>query len=201
MWECGGEVFHNARTWCADVSESAWKGTSFVDKIPRFRSLKSLFAAMDGCARCDLALGRTQVVHGDGSPKSGVMLIGEGPGQQEDKQGKPFVGSSGRYLDRLLEEAGLVRSEVYITNIVACRPPGNRAPKISEMKAHAPWIEEQLRLVKPRLIVTLGRSALIYFLPKAKITQVHGQVARVERESGVLHLLPTFHPAAVFRNE
>lgn len=111
------------------------------------------------------------------------------------------MGSAGRYLDRLLEQAGLDRAAVFITNIVACRPPQNRAPKISEIKAHAPWIEEQLRLVQPRLIVTLGRSALIHFLPKEKITQIHGKLRAVDHPIGQFWLLPTFHPAAAFRNE
>jgi DNA polymerase len=90
---------------------------------------------------------------------------------------------------------------VFISNIVACRPPGNRAPKVSEIKAHAPWINQQIGLVQPFLIVTLGRSALLHFLPKEKITQIHGVVRRVEREDNVLWILPTFHPAAAFRNE
>jgi uracil-DNA glycosylase len=153
------------------------------------------------CTRCDLARGRTQVVHGVGPQSAEVMLIGEGPGKQEDEQGKPFVGSAGRMLDRLLEGAGLDRKTAFISNIVACRPPGNRAPKVSEIKAHAPWINQQIRLVQPLLIVTLGRSALLHFLPKEKITQIHGVVRRVEREDDVLWILPTFHPAAAFRNE
>ncbi len=157
---------------------------------------------MDCCTRCDLALGRTQVVHGVGPQRGAeVMLIGEAPGRQEDEQGTPFVGSAGRLLNLLLERARLERAAVFITNIVACRPPGNRAPKVSEIKAHASWIDQQIELVKPLLIVTLGRSALLHFLPKEKISQIHGVVRRVERDGGDLWILPTFHPAAAFRND
>ena len=170
-------------------------------EVPSFKKLAPLFEAMTCCTRCDLALGRTQVVHGVGPQSAELMLIGEGPGQQEDEKGKPFVGSAGRMLDQLLEQAEVDRKSVFISNIVACRPPGNRAPKISEIKAHAPWINEQIRIVQPLLIVTLGRSALLHFLPKEKITQIHGVVRRVERADDVLWILPTFHPAAAFRNE
>ena len=186
-----------------------WRGkddsTPFVAglpaEVPTFKKLSPLFAAMACCTRCDLALGRTQVVHGVGPQSAELMLIGEGPGQQEDEKGKPFVGSAGRMLDRLLERANVDRKSVFISNIVACRPPGNRAPKVSEIKAHAPWINEQIRLVQPLLIVTLGRSALLHFLPKEKVTQIHGVVRRIERADDVLWILPTFHPAAAFRNE
>jgi uracil-DNA glycosylase len=170
-------------------------------EVARFESVDAVFAAMVCCTRCELARGRTQVVIGVGPAVVDVMLIGEGPGQQEDREGKPFVGAAGRYLDRLLAGAGLDRQRVFITNIVACRPPQNRAPKVSEIKAHAPWMEEQLRLIRPRLIVTLGRSALSYFLPKEKITQIHGEVRLVEHPLGSFWILPTFHPAAAFRNE
>ena len=187
-----------------------WRGredsTRFVRgipaEVPQFKKLGPLFNAMACCTRCDLARGRTQVVHGVG-PKQGVevMLIGEAPGRQEDESGKPFVGSAGRLLDRLLERAKLDRETVFITNIVACRPPGNRAPKVSEIKAHAPWINQQIALLEPLLIVTLGRSALLHFLPKAKITEIHGKPRRVDRDDDVLWILPTFHPAAAFRNQ
>jgi DNA polymerase len=171
-------------------------------EVPQFKKLGPLFSAMSCCTRCDLARGRTQVVHGVG-PKQGVevMLIGEAPGRQEDERGEPFVGSAGRMLDSLLQRAKLDRETVFITNIVACRPPGNRAPKVSEIKAHAPWMNLQIALVEPLLIVTLGRSALLHFLPKEKITAIHGKPRKVEREDDELWILPTFHPAAAFRNQ
>lgn len=129
------------------------------------------------------------------------MLIGEGPGANEDREGRPFVGRGGRLLDALLEEAGVNRSEAFVTNTVACRPPGNRTPKPAEVRAHAPWLEEQIRLVAPEVIVTLGRSALTWFLPREKITQVHGTAQKLERHGRVFWLLPTFHPAAALRND
>ena len=145
-------------------------------------------------------MGRTQVVLGVGASKARLMFVGEAPGEKEDLAGRPFVGNAGKLLDRLLEEAGIARDDVFITNIVACRPPGNRTPKVKEVKAHAAWIEEQLRLVRPELIVTLGRIALTYFLPKAKVTAIRGKPQKVVRDADTVTLLPTFHPSAVLRD-
>ena len=169
-------------------------------EVPKFRSLKRLFSAMECCTRCDLAAGRTQVVVGVGAAKARVMFIGEAPGEKEDMAGRPFVGSAGKLLDRLLDEAGIERDDVFITNIVACRPPKNRTPKVTEVRAHAPWIEEQLRLVGPELVVTLGRIALTYFLPKAKVTALRGKPQELTNAGRQLVILPTFHPAAVLRD-
>src|SRR5688572_2763269 len=112
-------------------------------EVPRARSLKTLFKGMECCTRCELAMGRTQVVLGVGAVKARLMFVGEAPGEKEDLAGRPFVGNAGKLLDRLLEEAGISRTDVFITNIVACRPPGNRTPRVKEVKAHAAWIEEQ----------------------------------------------------------
>lgn len=172
----------------------------FPAEVPDARSLRQLFAIMQCCTRCDLALGRTQVVVGVGAAKARLMFVGEAPGEKEDLAGKPFVGSSGKLLDRLLEESGIDRTEVFITNIVACRPPANRTPKVKEVRAHAAWLEQQLRLVKPELVVTLGRTALTYFLPKAKVTQVRGKPQKIPHGEGTLTLLPTLHPSAVLRD-
>lgn len=184
-----------------------WRGkgdpTPFVpglpEEVPRARSLGDLFAAMACCTRCELAKERTQVVPGTGPGTARMMLVGEAPGAEEDRQGEPFVGAAGRLLNRLLQANGLSREEVFITNVVACRPPGNRAPRASEIRAHAPWLEEQIRLVKPQLILTLGRSALGYFLPGAKVTQLRGVPRTVEREGWRIALLPLLHPAAALR--
>ncbi len=184
-----------------------WKGKGddapFIAGIPeevgRHRALGALFEAMRCCTRCDLALGRMQVVPGVGPRDARLMLIGEGPGAQEDRRGEPFVGRAGALLDELLASAGLAREDVFITNTVACRPPRNRTPRTRETAAHAPWLEEQLRLVAPRVVCTLGRSALVYFVPGAKITELHGEAIEVEREERTLTLLPTFHPAAALR--
>jgi uracil-DNA glycosylase len=170
------------------------------EEVPRARSLKGLFEAMACCTRCELALGRTQVVIGSGKKGAELMLIGEAPGAEEDRQGVPFVGASGRMVERMLIANGLTREEVYITNIAACRPPGNRAPKPREILAHTPWLEEQIRLVRPRAIMTLGRTAFTYFFKGAKITQLRGTIQKVMRDERDIPLLPTYHPAAALRN-
>lgn len=187
--------------------DGCWRGrgdsTPFVpglpDAVPAARSLSALFEAMACCTRCDLAAGRTQVVPGVGPRRASVVLLGEAPGADEDRQGAPFVGRAGRLLDRLLDTAGLDRSEVFITNVVACRPPGNRTPRVREIRAHSPWLERQLRLVRPRLVVTLGRVALAYFVPGAKVTEVRGRPKTLEHGGLRLTILPTLHPAAALR--
>jgi uracil-DNA glycosylase family 4 len=184
-----------------------WRGvgdaTPYVpgqpERVPRVRSLTALFEAMACCTRCELAPGRTQVVAGVGNPRARVLFVGEAPGKQEDLRGEPFVGQAGRLFDQLLAENGLAREDVFITNVVACRPPANRTPKPGEVRAHAPWLEEQLRLVDPAVIATLGRVALTYFLPKARITLIRGQPQAIERNGRTLPLLPLLHPAAVLR--
>jgi uracil-DNA glycosylase len=138
----------------------------------------------------------TNIVPGEGSPTADVMLVGEAPGASEDKQGRPFVGRAGKLLDQLLEAAGLVRDDVFITNVVKARPPGNRDPKASEVAHHLPWLEQQLALIAPTVVIPLGRHALAHFAPGQKITQVHGTLI-VERER---QLVPWLHPAAALRN-
>lgn len=168
--------------------------------VPRARSLKQLFNAMSVCTRCELAASRTHVVHGVGAAKASLMFVGEAPGQKEDEAGRPFVGNAGKLLDKLLLENKIDRGRVFITNIVACRPPKNRTPRVSEVRAHAPWLEEQLRLVDPEVVVTLGRVALTYFIPKAKVTLLRGKPQRLVHGDRPLLLLPTFHPSAVLRD-
>ena len=138
----------------------------------------------------------TNIVPGEGNPSADVMLVGEAPGASEDRQGRPFVGRAGKLLDQLLEEAGLVRDDVYITNVVKARPPGNRDPKADEVAHHLPWLEAQLEVISPRLLVPLGRHALNRFAPDVKITEAHGRV--IERDGRTL--FPMFHPAAALRN-
>ena len=170
------------------------------EEIPKTRTIKQLFNSMVCCTRCDLALGRTQVVLGVGSPEARLVFIGEAPGEKEDLAGRPFVGNAGRLLDKLLQENDIDRDDVFITNIVACRPPKNRTPRVSEVKAHAPWIEEQLRLIQPEVIVTLGRVALTYFIPKAKVTELRGKPQKLTHGDLKFVLLPTIHPSAVLRD-
>ena len=146
-----------------------------------------------GFAICEEA---TNLVPGEGSATAKVMLVGEAPGAREDQSGRPFVGAAGKLLDALLAEAGLERDDVFITNVVKARPPGNRDPKADEVAHHLPWLEAQLNAIRPKLLVPLGRHALMRFDPGAKITQAHGRV--VERDGR--RLFPMYHPAAALRN-
>jgi uracil-DNA glycosylase len=168
--------------------------------VARFRSIPAMLKVMTTCTRCDLASTRTNVVLGVGNRNARLMLIGEAPGEKEDLAGVPFVGRAGQLLDRVLEASGIERDDVFITNIVACRPPKNRAPRAAEVRAHAPWIEEQLRLVNPEIVVTLGRVALTYFIPKAKVTRIRGKPQKVARGETTLTVVPTLHPAAALRD-
>jgi uracil-DNA glycosylase len=134
----------------------------------------------------------TNLVPGEGSAAARVVIVGEAPGAQEDRKGRPFVGNAGRLLDRLLEEAGLRREDVFITNVVKARPPGNRDPRADEVAHHLPWLEAQLRIIEPDLLVPLGRHALVRFADDLKISEAHGRVA--ERDGR--RLFPMYHPAA-----
>jgi uracil-DNA glycosylase len=185
-----------------------WKGrrdvAAYIPGVPetvgRFPSLSALDRDMACCTRCDLAAGRTQVVPGAGPHRARVLFLGEAPGAREDEAGQPFIGAAGRLFARVLEPTGLKRDDVYITNVVACRPPSNRTPKRTEIQAHAPWLEEQIRLVRPEVIATLGRVALTWFLPGAKVTQLTGIPQHIEWHGRRLVLLPLFHPAAALRS-
>src|SRR3712207_5082825 len=139
----------------------------------------------------------THLVPGEGSPTADVMLVGEAPGATEDKHGRPFVGRAGRLLDELLGEAGLARADVFITNVVKARPPGNRDPTAAEVAHHMPWLEQQLALLRPRLVIPLGRHALAHFAPGEKISEVHGRLL-VE---GDRRIVPWLHPAAALHNQ
>jgi uracil-DNA glycosylase len=148
------------------------------------------------CTRCRLHQSRTQVVFGQGSPTADLMFVGEGPGYHEDRQGQPFVGPSGQLLNRLLGEIGLRREDVYITNIVRCRPPGNRDPQPDEIEACSQWMEATLRLVDPKVVVTLGNFASKTLIGTATgITRLRGRTYEFEGRV----LLPTFHPSAALR--
>ena len=149
-----------------------------------------------GCTRCVLSETRTNAVPGDGSASAAVLFIGEGPGQNEDQQGLPFVGRAGKLLDSLLEEVPLKREDVYITNVVKCRPPGNRDPEPDEVAACLPYLKAQIELIDPRVIVTLGRHSMLRFYPQGKISNDHGRIINI----GKRVLLPVYHPAAALRN-
>jgi uracil-DNA glycosylase family 4 len=154
--------------------------------------LADLHNQVQTCQRCILSQGRTNAVPGQGPEDAGVMFIGEGPGFHEDRQGIPFVGAAGNYLNELLAKIGLKREDVYITNVVKCRPPGNRDPQPQEIEACRPYLDEQIALIHPRLIVTLGRFSMQRYFPGASISRIHGQPKRV----GNVIYYPMFHPAA-----
>jgi DNA polymerase len=160
-------------------------------------ALELLATEASTCTRCRLSEGRTQVVFGMGSPTADLMFIGEGPGEQEDRQGLPFVGRSGQLLDRLLgEELGITRDRVYIANVVKCRPPGNRDPKPDEIDACRPYLQQQLDLIRPAVVITLGRFAAQWLLETTEgITRLRGRSYPFAH--GVL--IPTLHPAAALR--
>ena len=168
-----------------------------MDAVERAAALRAHAEDTAGCTRCVLSQGRTQVVFGSGSPDADLMFVGEGPGAEEDKQGLPFVGRSGQLLDKILfEELGLTRDRVYIGNTVKCRPPGNRDPEPDEITACNPWLEQQLDLIQPKVVVTLGNFATKLLLEtKEGITKLRGK--SYPFRGGVL--IPTFHPAAVLR--
>ena len=149
------------------------------------------------CVRCGLAETRTQVVFGVGDPHADLLFVGEGPGAEEDRLGQPFVGRSGKLLDQLvLEEMGLTREDFYIANVVKCRPPENRDPRPQEIEACRPWLEQQLALIAPRVVVTVGNFAARTLLgTKDGITKLRGR----SYPFGSAVLVPTFHPAAVLR--
>lgn len=159
--------------------------------------LAAVAADAADCRRCRLCETRTQVVFGMGDPTAGVVFVGEGPGAEEDRQGLPFVGRSGKLLDKLMaEEMGRGRDRAYIANVVKCRPPGNRDPQPDEIAACRPWLERQLDLIDPKVVVTLGNfSSKLLLETTTGITALRG--AEYPFRNGVV--VPTFHPAAVLR--
>jgi DNA polymerase len=159
-------------------------------------TLQELAKEASTCTRCRLWQGRTQVVFGAGDPNADVMFIGEAPGYYEDQQGEPFVGAAGQLLTRLLGEIGLRREGVYVTNVIRCRPPGNRDPLPDEIEACRPYLMGTLELVRPRVIVTLGNFATRVILDRqVSISRVRGQRFEVDGRT----VVPTFHPAAILR--
>lgn len=154
--------------------------------------LTDLYQEVRVCQKCILAQGRTNAVPGEGPEDAAIMFIGEGPGFHEDRQGRPFVGAAGNYLNELLEKIGLNREQVYITNVVKCRPPGNRDPESEEIEACRPYLDRQIDLIRPRLVITLGRFSMQRYFPGASISRIHGQAKRV----GSVIYFPMFHPAA-----
>ncbi len=147
---------------------------------------------IEQCQACPLAAGRLNVVPGEGPANSEIMFIGEGPGFHEDRQGKPFVGPAGNFLDELLGYAGLKRSEVFITNVVKCRPPENRDPQPEELAACQRYLDAQIAAINPRIIVTLGRFSMARFIKDGKISRIHGYPHKVDSRI----VVTMYHPAA-----
>jgi len=154
--------------------------------------LEQVSQEIRSCKRCQLHLSRTHAVPGEGSEGAAVMFIGEGPGFHEDKQGRPFVGAAGQFLNELLESIDLQRADVYITNVVKCRPPANRDPLPEEIEACRGYLDRQIESIQPKMVVTLGRFSMARYFPNAKISVIHG---RAKKMGGVLYY-PMYHPAA-----
>jgi DNA polymerase len=166
------------------------------DKAARLDAIADDITAHRPCDVVEICNEATNLVPGEGNPDAEVVFVGEAPGASEDKQGRPFVGNAGRLLDGLLEEAGLLRADVFITNVVKARPPKNRDPKAPEVEHYLPWLVAQLDVIEPKLVVPLGRHPLAHFAPAVKISEAHGRVLQTER----WRLFPMFHPAAALHN-
>jgi uracil-DNA glycosylase len=167
----------------------------------RREALEAVAAEVRACTRCPLHAQRTQAVPGHGDPETEVVFVGEGPGFNEDREGLPFVGAAGSLLNELLSAIGWRRQDVFVTNVVKCRPPGNRDPEPAEIAACAPFLRRQLEVLDPALIVTLGRHSLQTFMPGARIGGSHGTIRPVDPATGAPNALAyaMYHPAAALR--
>ncbi len=183
----------------ADLADAAWLEEPPLPLEERVAALERLAAEVGGCQACRLCNSRTNVVPGEGNPMAELMFVGEGPGADEDQQGRPFVGRAGQLLTKIIEAMQFQREDVWIGNVVKCRPPGNRTPEADEMEICLPYLRRQIEIVRPKVIVTLGKTALIGLLPeyqKTGITKLRGSWL-------VYHgipLMPTFHPAYLLRS-
>ncbi len=168
----------------------------------RQAALEAIAAEVRDCTRCRLHETRTNAVPGEGDPNTEVMFVGEGPGLNEDREGRPFVGRAGGLLERLLAHIGWTRDDVFITNVVKCRPPGNRDPEPDEMAACAPYLRRQLEALDPSVVVTLGRFSMATFMPGVRITQAHGTTRHADPSTGARDatVFAMYHPAYALRN-
>lgn len=155
-------------------------------------ALSELYREIANCRDCELAEHRTRVVPGEGPENAELLFIGEAPGWHEDQEGRPFVGAAGAFLDQLLTSIGLSRKQVYIANVVKCRPPGNRDPLPAEIQSCGQWLERQIEIIHPRMIVTLGRYSLARYFPGQSISKIHGKA----RKKDDIVYYPMYHPAA-----
>jgi DNA polymerase len=155
-------------------------------------SLDQVAAEVSACTRCSLHQSRVKAVPGEGRSDAQIMFIGEGPGFHENESGRPFVGAAGDFLNDLLSAIGLHRNDVFICNVVKCRPPGNRDPELEEISACSGYLERQIKLINPKVIVTLGRFSMARWFPDARISAIHGKPRKVDHRI----IVPMFHPAA-----
>lgn len=172
--------------------------TDTNDKKAELEKVKQAIIENEICS--ELAAQATNLVMGDGNIDADIVFIGEAPGKNEDEQGLPFVGAAGKFLNEMLAQAGMERGDVYITNIVKYRPPNNRDPSPEEKKAFWPYLLKQLQIIKPKVVITLGRHSMEYFLPGMYISQIHGQPKRIQFGDEKLVIIPLFHPAAALYN-
>jgi len=163
-----------------------------IETTERPAALSELNVQINACRACPLGSTRTHAVPGEGRIDADIMFIGEGPGYYEDQQGRPFVGAAGQFLEQLLASIGLTRRDVFIVNVVKCRPPQNRDPLPEEIGACSTWLSRQIDIVRPKVIVTLGRYSLARFLPGMPIGRIHGQARKVNGQ----WVVPMYHPAA-----
>ena len=198
------ELVATLSEWLRFQRRLGWIGTPTQPPAPGEKApvislhptLKDVREELGDCRRCKLARSRTRLVFGDGPPQASLMFIGEGPGAEEDLQGLPFVGAAGQLLNKLLGKMGLAREEVYVANIVKCRPPGNRDPESDETHACLPFLKKQIEAIRPRVIVTLGRPATQALLEtKAPLTRIRGAWQRYRK----IPVMPTFHPSYLLR--
>jgi len=160
-------------------------------------ALNELYQQIALCQQCEIARLRTKVVPGEGAEKTDIMFIGEAPGWHEDQQGRPFVGPAGQFLDTLLASIGLKRAQVYIANVIKCRPPNNRDPLPTEIQNCRPWLESQIELIRPKMIVTLGRYSMAMFFPGKTISKIHGTAQK--RDNVIYYAM--YHPAAALHQQ
>ncbi len=167
------------------------------DEDEQAQALLRLASEVRSCTLCRLCDSRTHAVPGEGNPRPRVLFVGEAPGAEEDRLGRPFIGRSGRFLDGMIESIGLRREDVFITNVLRCRPPENRDPRPDEVAACGDYLDRQIELLAPSVVVTLGRFSMQRWFPGERITQIHGQVKEIAPGRVALAL---FHPAAALRN-
>ena len=170
-----------------------------MDLKNKQNELQKIAQEVERCQQCPLYKRATRGVSGEGNPEARMMFIGEGPGYYEDQKGIPFCGAAGKLLDELLDSIELDRKEVFIGNVVKHRPPDNRDPLPTEIEACRPWLDEQIAIIEPEIMVTLGRFSLGKFLPEARISRVHGRPQKIEFQGREIILVPMYHPAAGLR--